>query len=77
MFASSLFVVLGCTATFGPNPLPGALYYKLNAGDVGGKLWPESFLKYSVLVADPGLTAAMIATIRKDLPGRKIVAYTW
>lgn len=43
---------------------------------IGGKGWPDAFLKYSVLVADPGMTPTMLSQVRKDLPGRKLVAYT-
>jgi hypothetical protein len=53
-----------------------ALYYKLSEVDIGGKRWPSEFLKYSILVADPGLTPAQLAVVRRDLPGRKLIAYT-
>lgn len=54
----------------------GALYYKLTGAELGSKEWPVKYLKYGVLVADPGLSQTVLAKIRRDLPGRKLVAYT-
>eukprot|EP01043_Picozoa_sp_COSAG02_P006575 COSAG02_NODE_188_length_30307_cov_341.858746_14_plen_411_part_00 len=56
--------------------VPSALYYKLNGADVSSTGWPAKFLKYGVLVVDPGLNASILTKIRRDLPGRKLVAYT-
>ena len=66
-------------AAAAPAPAPpgaGALYYKLEGGEVGGKGWPQDFLKYSVLVANPGFKPSVLQRIRDDLPGARVVAYT-
>ena len=57
---------------------PSALYYKLSGADItnSSAAWPAAFEKYDVLVADPGLSADQLAMVRRDLPGRKLVAYT-
>eukprot|EP01050_Picozoa_sp_SAG11_P038348 SAG11_NODE_15603_length_572_cov_1.033827_2_plen_68_part_01 len=52
------------------------MYYKLSAANVRQKSFPSDFLKYSVLVADPGMSPATLAMIRSALPGRKLLAYT-
>ena len=54
----------------------GALYYKLEGDEPQSKDWPHKWLKYSVLVVNPGLKPAVLAGMRRDLPGRKLVAYT-
>jgi hypothetical protein len=59
-----------------PVAVSSALYYKLNGADVGSREWPAKFLKYGVLVADPGLSQSVLTKIRRDLPGRKLIAYT-
>jgi alpha-N-acetylglucosaminidase len=54
----------------------GAMYYKLSAGDLEAADWPQRFHKYTIIITDPGLPPADLARIRRDLPGRKLIAYT-
>ena len=54
--------------------LPSALYYKLSGLELKTKGWPHDYLKYSIFVADPGLSTSVLAQIRRDLPGRQLVA---
>ena len=54
----------------------GALFYKLSGRTLNDPGWPSKFLKYSVLVADPGMAPSTLAKIRQALPGRKLLAYT-
>ena len=46
------------------------------AAQVEAKGWPEMWLKYDVLITDPGIPSATLAAIRAALPGRRLVAYT-
>ena len=55
---------------------PTALYYKLSLADLKAKDWPQRWLKYDILVTDPGINNASLAQIRKDLPHARLVAYT-
>jgi len=54
----------------------GAVYYKLSAATLEEKDFPQRYLKYSTLVADPGLRPDQLAQLRHALPGRKLLAYT-
>ena len=65
-----------CLLLSGARCAPSALYYKLSGADITSAAWPTSFLKYDVLIADPGLRANQLALVRRDLPGRKLVAYS-
>ena len=64
-----------CLLLSGAHCAPSALYYKLSGADITSAAWPTSFLKYDVLIADPGLRANQLALVRRDLPGRKLVAW--
>jgi hypothetical protein len=66
--------VILCTAVCAQ--VNSSLYYKLEGPEINSKGWPQTFFKYSTIVVNPGLKPEVLAQVRKDLPGRKLVAYT-
>ena len=72
---SMIWLALILTASQHATPRT-ALYYKLSLADLKAKDWPQRWSNYDILVADPGLSNASLAQIRKDLPHARIVAYT-
>eukprot|EP01048_Picozoa_sp_COSAG05_P029853 COSAG05_NODE_10049_length_586_cov_0.882957_1_plen_145_part_10 len=71
----ALALLLTATAGVAPSS-SGPMYYKLGSADLKAKDWPAHFVKYTHIVADPGFSSAEIAQIRRDLPGRRLIAYT-
>lgn len=67
----SLILVIACASESS-----GAMYYKFEGTEMNAPDWPASFLKYDLLVANPGLTPDVLQKLRADLPGIKLVAYT-
>jgi len=57
-------------------PAATALYYKLTGAELKSKDWPRAYLKYGVLITDPGQKNETLAQIWRDLPDRKLVVYT-
>lgn len=52
------------------------MYYKLSAANLKQPGWPHDYLKYSVLVADPGFDNDTLSIVRRALPNASLVAYT-
>ena len=52
------------------------MYYKVEGTEFERPDWPAAYLKYEILIANPGFSNATLAKIRSDLPGAKLVAYT-
>jgi hypothetical protein len=59
----------------GGDGVPEALFI-LQPAHRAGAGWPQDFTGYSLLVCNPSFTAADLASIRADLPGAVLLAYT-
>lgn len=51
-------------------------FFILQQTHLQGSDWPEAFAHYSMFICNPALTASELATVRADIPGAKLLAYT-